>query len=176
VAQAAGLHSFTPLTAPGRGGTYGKFEGASINIFPRAANGDTAPLRVIKGKQTTLNWPNHVVVDEARGELFVANNGDDSIVVFPNSANGDVAPARVIKGPKTGIKYPAGVAIDVTNGEIWVANMGNYTATAYPLTATGDVAPLRTIRAGPQGGLYNMMGNPGAVGWDSKRQEILVPN
>jgi DNA-binding beta-propeller fold protein YncE len=117
-----------------------------------------------------------VAVHEGRNEIFVANNGDDSILVFPNSANGDVAPTRVIKGPRTGIKYPAGIALDLTNNELWVANMGNYTATVYPLTADGDVAPLRTIRAGPQGGAYNMMGNPGSVAYDPKRQEILVPN
>ena len=40
----------------------------------------------------------------------------------------------------------------------------------------GDVAPIRQIRGGPEGRTGLMIGNPGAVGYDSKRQEILVPN
>ena len=54
--------------------------------------------------------------------------------------------------------------------------MGNYTAAVFPLTANGNVAPMRQIRGGPATGEALMIGNPGAVGYDSKRQEILVPN
>jgi DNA-binding beta-propeller fold protein YncE len=175
----AGMHGFVALAAGGRGqggGTYGRFDPPSITVYPVDASGNAPPLRVIKGPRTQLNWPHHLAVDEGRGELFVANNGDNSILVFRTSDNGDVVPARVVKGPRSGLAHPAGIAVDVTNGELWVANMGNYTATVYPITANGDVPPVRTIRAGPQGGLYNMMGNPGSVAYDSRRQEILVPN
>jgi hypothetical protein len=54
--------------------------------------------------------------------------------------------------------------------------MGNYTAAVFPVAASGDVAPIRQIRGGPENGEALMIGNPGAVGYDSKRQEILVPN
>jgi hypothetical protein len=54
--------------------------------------------------------------------------------------------------------------------------MGNYDVSVFPLAANGDVAPLRTIRGGPAGAQGLMIGNPGAVGYDRKRQEILVPN
>ena len=54
--------------------------------------------------------------------------------------------------------------------------MGNYAATVYPITANGDVEPLRTIRGGPAGQTGLMIGNPGAVGYDTMRDEILVPN
>ena len=66
--------------------------------------------------------------------------------------------------------------MDLKNNELWVSNMGNHTATVYPRSAKGDVAPLRTIRSGPLGKEALMIGNPGAVGYDSKREEILVPN
>ncbi len=66
--------------------------------------------------------------------------------------------------------------VDLKNGELWVSNMGNHSATVYPLSANGDVAPLRTIRSAPLGKLALAIGNPGAVGYDSKREEILVPN
>ena len=154
----------------------GSFELPSINIYARGASGNTPPLRVIKGPRTRLNWPGHVVVHEDRGEIFVANDADDSVLVFRTSDKGDVAPIRVIRGALTSVKNPTGLSLDVKNGELWVANMGNYSATVYPITANGDVAPLRTIRGGPTDRVGLMIGNPGAVGYDSKRQEILVPN
>jgi DNA-binding beta-propeller fold protein YncE len=154
----------------------GRFEEPSINIYARGANGNTRPLRVIKGSRTQLNRPGHVAVYEQRGEIFVANDADSSILVFRLSDSGNVAPARVIKGGRTKLKNPAGIALDRRNGELWVANMGNYAATVYPVAATGDVAPLRTIRGGPDGRDALMIGNPGAVAYDSRRSEILVPN
>ena len=154
----------------------GRFEMPSINIYALGAAGNTAPLRVIQGSQTRLNWPGHVAVHEERGEIFVANDAADEILVFKLSDSGNVAPTRVLKGPDTGIFAPTGLALDRVNDELWVANMGNYAATVYPLTADGDVAPLRTIRGGPAGQTGLMIGNPGAVGYDTMRQEILVPN
>ena len=154
----------------------GKFELPSINIYARNANGNAPPLRVIKGPRTQLNWPSHIAVHEARGEVFVANDADDSILVFRVSDSGDAAPIRVVKGPKTRIKNPTGLSLDAKNGELWVANMGNFAATVFPVTADGDVAPLRVIRGGPADQVGLMIGNPGAVGYDSKRQQILVPN
>ena len=90
--------------------------------------------------------------------------------------SGDVAPIRVVQGPKTGIKNPTGIFVDLKNDEVWVSNMGNHSATVFPRTANGDVAPLRTIRSAPLGKRALAIGNPGAAGYDSKREEILVPN
>jgi DNA-binding beta-propeller fold protein YncE len=115
-------------------------------------------------------------VDPDQGDLFVANDVGDSILVFRRTDNGDVAPTRVIQGPRTGIKNPTGVFIDAKNRELWVANMGNHRATVYPLDANGDTAPLRTIRSAAPEKLALAVGNPGAVAYDSKRGEILVPN
>jgi hypothetical protein len=97
-------------------------------------------------------------------------------VVFRITDNGDVAPQRVLRGPRTNVKNPSGVAVDPVNGEMWVASMGNHHVGVFPITANGDVAPLRTIRGGPAGREGLMIGNPGAIGYDSKRQEMLVPN
>jgi len=154
----------------------GKFDLPSINIYARNASGNTPPLRVIKGPKTQLNWPSHVAVHEERGEIFVANDADDSILVFRTSDTGDAAPTRIIKGPKTRVKNPTGLSLDVKNAELWVANMGNFAATVFPITADGDVAPSRVIRGGPADQIGLMIGNPGAIGYDSKRQQILVPN
>jgi len=149
---------------------------ASITIFARDANSNAPPMRVIKGPRTQLNWPVNVAIHEERDEIFVANDAGESILVFKLSDNGDVSPTRVLSGPRSGLNNPTGLALDRVNGELWVANMGNYNVTVYPITAEGDVPPLRTIRGGPADRVPLMIGNPGGVGYDTKRQQVLVPN
>jgi hypothetical protein len=100
----------------------------------------------------------------------------DSILVFNVTDNGDVAPKRMIKGPKTTLKNPTGVWVDAKNNELWVANFMNHSATAYALGVSGDVPPLRTIRSGPVNEPSLGIGNPHPVQYDSKREQILVPN
>lgn len=154
----------------------GKFAPPSITSYPLYSKGDTAPLRVIAGPKTRLNWPANMWVDGTRGELYVANDGDDSILVFKTSDQGDVAPTRMLKGPKTHVNKPTGVFLDEKNNELWVANMGNHAAVVFNRTANGDVAPKRMIRSAPLEKKALAIGNPGAVAYDSKRDEILVPN
>ena len=154
----------------------GKFHPPSLTIYARDAKGNMAPVRTIEGPKTRLNWPMQLAMDEERGEIFVANDMDHSIVVFKITDSGDVAPTRMIRGTKSGIKNPTGITLDLKNKEIWVANMGNHSANAYPLLANGDVEPIRSIRGGPAEEPSLMIGNPGAVGYDTRREEILVPN
>ena len=149
---------------------------SSINVYPMDANGDAAPVRVITGPSTQLDWPTGMVVDEERGELYVANDMGDSVLVFRTDSEGDAAPIRILKGTQTGLKNPTGVNLDLKNQELVVANFGNHTATVYKLPAGGDMQPLRKIRSGPADTPALMIGNPGSVAYDSKREEILVPN
>jgi DNA-binding beta-propeller fold protein YncE len=148
----------------------------AITVYAKNASGDAAPVRVIQGPRTGLNWPTGIAVDSERGDLYVTNDTTDAILVFDADASGDVAPRRVLKGPKTGLKNPTGLALDFQHRELWVANFGGHTATAYPISAQGDVAPLRTIRAAPDGTPSLMIGNPGAVAYDTRREQILAPN
>ena len=148
----------------------------SITVHSRTASGDAAPLRVIQGSNTQLNWPGQIYLDREHGELFVANDGDDSVLVFRATDSGNVAPLRVIKGPATGLRYPTGIYVDNQNDELVVSNMGNHSATVYRRTADGNAAPLRTIRSAPLGKVAMAIGNPGGVAYDSKRDELLVPN
>ena len=123
-----------------------------------------------------MNWPTGLAMDEERGELYVANDMEDSIIVFSASASGDVPPIRVLKGPKTMIKNPTGVTLDPKNDELWVANFGNHTATVYKRGTSGDMPPLRMIRSGPVEEPTLGIGNPHPIAYDTKREEILVPN
>jgi DNA-binding beta-propeller fold protein YncE len=154
----------------------GTFTGASITVYSRDAQGNTSPIRVIKGPHTTLNWPTGLTIDTERGDLYVANDTGDSILVFDVTANGDAAPKRVIKGPKSMVKSPTGVFFDAKHDELWVTNFGNHTATVYNATASGDVKPLRMIRSAPLDVATPNIGNAYAPAYDSKRDQILVPN
>ena len=115
-------------------------------------------------------------MDEERGELYVANDADDSILVFRAADRGNATPVRVIRGPTTQLKNPTGVFVDFQNDEVWASNMGNHRATVYDRNADGDAAPKRVIRSAPAEKVAMAIGNPGAVGYDSLREEVLVPN
>lgn len=154
----------------------GTYEFPSISVYSRTASGNVAPVAVIEGPNTQLNWPSSIAIDPERGELFVANDAGDSILVFRVTDNGNATPIRVLKGPRTTLMNPTGVSVDLKNGELWVSNFGNISATVFSLTADGDTPPLRTIRAAPLGRLALGIGNPGAVAYDAKRKEVLVPN
>ena len=148
----------------------------SITVYPKDAGGDLAPVQVIQGPNTQLNWPAGMAIDSERGEVFVANDMGDSILVFSTSANGDVAPLRVLRGPQTLLRNPNGIALDLENDELWVANFGNHAATVYRLDASGDTPPLRMIRSGPLSDNVPTLGNPFPLAFDTKRGQILVPN
>ena len=154
----------------------GRFEPPAITVYPLEASGDTAPLRVIEGPKTQLNWPSAMFIDEERQELYVANDVGDSILVFRSTDSGNVAPIRIVKGPQTQIKNPTGVFVDLKNDELWASNMGNHRAVVFSRSANGNVAPLRVIRSAPAEKMALAIGNPGAAAYDSKREEILVPN
>ncbi len=154
----------------------GQISPPSITTYRREASGNEAPLHVIQGPATQLDWPTGLAFDPTRRELYVANDMGPSILVFDATASGNVAPKRVLKGPRTGLANPTGVALDLKNNELWVANFGGHTATIYALTAADDTPPKRTIRNAPPGSPSLMIGNPGAVAYDSKRETILVPN
>ena len=148
----------------------------SIVVHNIKAEGDAAFVRKIEGPKAQLNWPTGLAIDEEKGELYVANDMGNSILVFNVTDNGDVAPKRMIKGPKTNLASPTGVWVDKKNNEVWAANFMNHSATVYPLDASGDVAPKRMIRSGPLDEPALGIGNPHPVAYDTKREEILVPN
>jgi len=165
---------YTSYKNPGTG----RFDSPAINVYSLNANGDVAPLRIIEGDKTHLNWPGNMTLHPETRELYVADDVEQSIEVFGNltTANGNVAPVRILKGDKTKLTYPTGVFVDTKHQELWVSNLGNSSATVYPLMANGNVAPLRQIRSAPLGHVSLTFGRTAAVAYDSKRQEILVPN
>jgi DNA-binding beta-propeller fold protein YncE len=125
--------------------TEGRDSSDGILIFNRTDNGDVAPRAMIAGPRTGIIKIRQLVVDEARGQIFVtAKNNyefyrpDDMrpspwdpdktgfIGVWSVSDNGDVPPRGVIKGPASGLVWPAGVAINPLNHEVYtIDSVGN---------------------------------------------------
>jgi len=154
----------------------GEFRPPSIAIFSSKAKDDENPLRVIEGDSTKLDWPMGIAVDSVHNTIAVANNGDNSILIFDRKRGGNVPPVRVIHGDRTGINRPMGLAVDSQNGEIWISNYGDHAALAFESGADGNVAPKRILRSAPAGTPSPGFGNPMALAYDTKRDEILVPN
>jgi len=164
---AAGRGNFIPGS--------GRFLPVSITVYDKKARNNAAPIRVITGPRTQLNWPTGMFVDSEGEELYVANDGGNSVLVFDTDANGNAAPLRVLKGPKTQMFYPSSVFVDLKNDELWVANFGNHRATVYPRTASGDTAPIRVIRSAPEDMPAPSLANV-RIGYDTKREQILAAN
>jgi len=154
----------------------GEFQPPSITVYAATAKGDQKPSRTIQGLKTQLDWPMGLAVDPVHNEIAVVNNGDNSVLFYRRTAVGDVAPVRAIRGARTRISRPMGLAIDTKNDEVWVANFADHTALAFNRTDNGDQAPKRIIRNAPAGTPSAGFGNPMAMAYDSKREEILVPN
>lgn len=154
----------------------GTINAPSIVVHRRTDSGNAPALRVIQGPATLLDWPTGLAFDAARRELYVANDAGASVLVFDADATGNAAPKRLLKGARTSLANPTSVFVDSTNKELWVANFGGHSITVYPLDARGDTPPRRIIRSAPPEAPSLMIGNPGAVAYDTTREEILVPN
>jgi hypothetical protein len=116
----------------------GRESNDGILIFNRTDNGDVAPRASIAGPRTGIIKIRQVVVDEARGQIFVTvkNNFEfynptearpspwnpdrtGFIGVWSVNDNGDVPPRGVIKGPASQLVWPAGVAINPASHEVY---------------------------------------------------------
>jgi DNA-binding beta-propeller fold protein YncE len=154
----------------------GRFDLPSITTYAGEAAEDESPVRRIQGKHTELNWPMGLSLDPVHDEIAVASYGNDSVLIFHRTDRGDVVPARIIRGNRTALAGPMGVSVDTKNDEIWVTNYREHTALVFARTAQGNVAPIRVLHNAPPHTPAVGFGNPGAVAYDSKRDQILVPN
>lgn len=113
----------------------------SITIFDWSDKGNATPKRTISGPRTDLSGPCGISLhpdpsDPTKGEIVVANTGDDSVRIYSRMANGNVPPLRSIKGNPTGLSQPVGIALhldpsDHTNDEIVAANSGHDSLTIH---------------------------------------------
>jgi DNA-binding beta-propeller fold protein YncE len=154
----------------------GRIGPPSITVYAKDARGNARPLRTIQGPKTRMNWPTGISIDEDRNEIYIANDGGNSVLVFDASAQGDIEPIRSVEGPASLISNPTGIFLDKKNHELWVANFGNHTSAVYSPDANGDIPPLRVVRSAPPNQPVPGLGNPHPLAYDSKREQVLVPN
>jgi DNA-binding beta-propeller fold protein YncE len=142
---------------------------SSITVYPRTANGNVAPRRVLGGLTTGLTLPQRVALDAVNGEIFVLESAQ--ILVFPRTAHGSVPPLRVIGGAATGLVDATGILVDPARNEVVVTDYDANSVTTFSRTANGNVAPLRTLR-GPATGLSR----PYDLALDPVTDQLLVAN
>jgi hypothetical protein len=140
----------------------------SVTVYAKGASGNVAPVRIIAGSRTLLQFPSAVAVD-AHGNRYVANRGADSVTVYGSNARGNASPLRTIAGTRTGLNLPTGLALDA-RGDVYVVNRAANTITVYAPTANGNTLPIRTIK-----GSKTDLNGPTSIAVDGK-QNLFVTN
>ena len=90
----------------------------AVMTYRGGANGEEAPVRIIRGPDTQITNPQRLALDPVHNEVFVPL--DDRILVFPSLEEGNVTPIRVLKGPDTQLGADA-LAIDPVHNLLIVA-------------------------------------------------------
>lgn len=162
-------------------------ERGKVLVFPREANGDVAPIRILE-PDTDLGRASQIAVDPVRNLLVVGtskgiNQGRDPenshLLVFNRTDRGKVKPRWVIGGPKANLNSMFKMVVYPPRGEIIVVVPGPgsgvemETETAYVgvwnIDDKGDVPPRWTI-GGPHGSLRK----PRGVDLDPKNKTVIV--
>ena len=101
--------------------------GDSVTVYRTDANGDVAPIRVLKGSRSLIKNPTGVALDLVNNELWVANFGNHTAGVYAIDASGDTAPKRVIRSapanePSPMLSNPHTLAFDTKRDNLLVSN------------------------------------------------------
>lgn len=174
--------------------------GNSILVYPREANGDVPPLRIIEGPDTQLDVaPKAVAVDPVHNLLFVATQpvlfeavgpgmvatrlghkegqGRGNLLVFNRTDRGNVKPRAVIGGLQTGIvrmnqlqTYPPKEWIIITQQGLVGTQEPVGTFVGAWNIHDNGDVPPRWILRGPKSTLMK----PRGVAVDPKHKELIV--
>lgn len=112
------------------------------------ASGNATPAATIFGTNTTFSSPAFMTLDAPNDRLYIADNGDLSVVIYDNisTKNGNVAPNRIIAGPlHTTLIGPTDVSLDKVRNLLYVADDQEVVVFASASSATGDVTPARVL-------------------------------
>jgi hypothetical protein len=160
----------------------------NIVVFPREANGDVAPIRVIEGPDTQIRFTEQDVgngntppvrIDPVHNLLIVPSNAErgaergtgGSLLIFDRAASGNAKPLRVIRGPKTGLGNLRG-QLEVYGPKGWIViNTGN-AIDVWNVADNGDAPPHWRIPT------RKITGNGGSTGvtLDPAHKEVIVAN
>ena len=123
------------------------------------ANGSPTPVATIAGVNTTLNRPNYIALDPAADRLYVADQGDLSVVIFDkiSTQNGtlNLAPTRIIAGGNTTLVSPADLFFDRIRNVLYVLDDPNVLVFNVASLSTGinNIAPTRSLTTSSTAGM-----------------------
>jgi hypothetical protein len=154
-------------------------EDDKILVFPREANGNVAPKRILSSSGSTLGESN---VDPIRNLLVIGGttrvNGErsDALLTFNRTDQGDVRPRSVITGAKSRFDSGARMAINPDRGLAFGTIRGGQVYSDESFVGVwnyvddkGDAPPRWTI-GGPKG----MLRQPRGVTLDHKNKTLIV--
>jgi hypothetical protein len=153
-----------------------------ILVFPREANGDAAPIRVLRGPDTRLG-ASAVAIDPVHDLLIVAGarregkQRIDSLLIFNRTDQGNAKPKAVISGPSTSLDGTYLVAVYPPTGAIFVVVRGGSSDVSsdegfvgvWNIFDKGNVPPRLTI-GGPHGMLKQVHG----VALDPRHKSVII--
>ncbi|MEE8550115.1 MAG: hypothetical protein V3T08_02545, partial [Gemmatimonadota bacterium] len=122
----------------------------NIVVFPREANGDVAPIRVLGGPDTEIQFSAQrtgggnvpaIRVDPIRNLLVVPSGG--GLLIFDRTASGNTKPLRVIRGPKVGTIGRGQIEVYPPRG--WIFGMQGGGIAIWHIEDSGDAAPRYRI-------------------------------
>jgi hypothetical protein len=154
-----------------------------VLVFPRDAQGDVAPIRVLEGPDTLLSGDNVIAVDSVHNLLLVGTaigRGQARLLIFNRTDSGNAKPKAVIGGPASHLNAFGGpIALYPPKGEIIISvqGTGRYAELSsdeayvgvWSINDNGDVPPKWTI-GGPKG-VFRM---PRGVALDVKNKNMMV--
>ena len=128
----------------------------AIQIYRGDADGEAAPIQIIRGPKTQLLNPDKLMLDSVNNEILIPQR--NKVLVFDGNAQGDVAPKRVLgPDPKLGALL---VDADPIHNLLVVAGPGGGYSGRFQIfdrTASGAAQPKWVI-AGPNTELQRFMG------------------
>ena len=179
---------------------FGYTDSDTIVVFPREANGDVAPIRVLGGPDTQLKNVNSIAVDPVNDVLVVGLQSDwgteectkgighrggrggrcekGGILVFNRTDQGNAKPRAVIRGEKSRIIRINQLQVSPQRKLIVAAMPGIFDAMEPPLAFVGiwsyddngDVPARYEIPIGP----VTKMKKPFGVALDANHKEVIV--
>lgn len=148
-------------------------------VFPREANGNVAPIRVLQTPGGSYSESN---VDAVRnllvigGDMRINNKRTSALMIFNRTDEGTSEPRSMIAGPKTRFSGAARMALNVDRGLAFGTIRGNDVSSDNSFVGVwnyvedkGDAPPRWTI-GGPKG----MLRQPRGVVLDPKNKALIV--